>query len=357
MRLFKSLPFSLYQGNPYWVPPVPGEIEFVMDKEHHPFYKHSEADFILVESGRKTLGRVAVLHHKNFCEFHKTNTAFFFYYEAVDDQEVANLLISTAEEWCKERQIDELYGPRGFLRSNCIGLLVEGFDQQPATGMTYNLPYYQEQLVQCGFVKNTDHFSGHLDAHLDRRIHEIGKKVLSRGNFVVQNFKNKSEMEAWIPKIEVVERKAFAEILDYIPSTQEEFELLARNIIAIADPKYIKMILHGDEVAGFLIAYPNINRGLRFARGRMFPFGWLGLLLDKKFSNVIDLEGIGLMPEYQGLGGNAVLYAEIDRVLITPRFKRGEIVQIDERNFRSRSDMQTMQVVWDKVHRTFKKVL
>ena len=249
-----------------------------MDKEHHPFYKHSEADFILVESGRKTLGRVAVLHHKNFCEFHKTNTAFFFYYEAVDDQEVANLLISTAEEWCKERQIDELYGPRGFLRSNCIGLLVEGFDQQPATGMDLQPALLPGTARPMRFREKHGSFFRSPGVHIfDRRIHGGSeKKVLSRGNFVVQNFKNKSEMEAWIPKIEVVERKAFAEILDYIPSTQEEFELLARNIIAIADPKYIKMILHGDEVAGFLIAYPNINRGLRFARGTHVPIRLAG---------------------------------------------------------------------------------
>jgi hypothetical protein len=162
-------------------------------------------------------------------------------------------------------------------------------------------------------------------------------------------------MIKWIPKVDEVHHRAFADNPGYYPSTPEEFELLSENIIAIADPRYMKLIIHGEDIAGFLIAFPNINRGLQFARGKLFPFGWIGLLLDKKYSRVIDLNGVGLMPEYQGLGGNAVLYAEVDKVLYNSRFKRAEIVQVDERNFRSKSDMNTMNVQWDKRHRTYIK--
>jgi len=357
VRQFKSLPFKIYHGNSCWVPPIPGEVEFAMDRLHHPFYAHSEADFIVVESGRDTLGRILVLHNKNYCEFHKENTAFFYYYESVDDQQVADLLLSAAQDWCKKRQIKELVGSRGLLRSNCIGLLVEGFDQQPATGMTYNLPYYEKQITTNGFEKNTDHFSGYLENHINHAVHQAAKRVLERGNFSVQNFSNTDEMKAWIPKVDEIHHRAFAENPGFVPSTPAEFEELAGNIIALADPRYVKAIMHGNEIAGFIIAFPNINSGLRFARGHFYPIGWLGLLLAKKYPSVIDVEAIGLLPEYQGLGGNAVLYSELDKVIQGPRIKRAEIVQVDERNFKSKSDMQTMQVVWNKTHRTFKKVL
>ncbi|MRS02987.1 hypothetical protein EG832_07160, partial [bacterium] len=110
VQLFKSLPFKLYQGNPYWVPPIPGEIEYSLDKSRHPFYAHSEADFFVVESGRNVLGRILVIHNKNYCDFQHENTAFFYYYEAVEDQQVANLLLSAAQEWCKKRKIGEIVG-------------------------------------------------------------------------------------------------------------------------------------------------------------------------------------------------------------------------------------------------------
>jgi len=357
VRLFKSLPYKLYKENSYWVPPVPGEIDFAMDREKHPFYAHSEADFIVVEEGKKVLGRIAVLHNKHYCDFHKVKTGFFYYYEAVDDDEVAQKLLTAAQDWCKERDLDTLMGPRGLLRSNCIGMLVEGFDKQTATGMTYNLPYYQDQLAANGFVKHNDHFSGCMDQHIDQKIHDVARKVIARGHFQIHRFKSIEEMKEWIPKVDAVHHRAFAENPGFMPSTPAEFDVLARSIIALADPRYIEVIMHNNEIAGFLIAFPNINKGLRFARGRMAPFGWLGLLLDKKYSRTIDVEGVGLLPEYQGLGGNAVLYAELDHVTSGARFNHAEIVQIDERNMRSKSDMHTMSVVWNKIHRTLEKAI
>jgi len=47
------------------------------------------------------------------------------------------------------------------------------------------------------------------------------------------------------------------------------------------------------------------------------------------------LNGIGLLPQFQGLGGNVLLYAEVENTLAGAGMKRGEIVQVDERNFRS----------------------
>lgn len=357
VQLFKSLSFKLYHGNPYWVPPIPGEIEFSMDKKRHPFYAHSEADFIVVESGRDVLGRILVIHNKNYCDFHHENTAFFFYYEAVEDQQVANLLLSASEEWCKKRKIGEIVGSRGLLRSACIGLLVDGFDQQPATGMTYNLPYYEKQILACGFEKFSDHYSGILETHIDPRIHEVAKKVLSRGGFRVQTFKTKDEMKAWIPKVDEIHHRAFSKNPGFVPSTEAEFEDLASNIIALANPRYVKAIMYGEEIAGFIIAFPSINSGLRFAKGKFYPIGWLGLLLAKTYPSVIDVEVVGMLPEYQGLGGNALLYSELDKTISGRRIKRAEIVQVDERNIKSKADMDTMQVKWNKTHRTFRKVI
>jgi hypothetical protein len=328
-----------------------------MDKSRHPFYAHSEADFIAVESGRDILGRILVIHNKNYCDYHKENTAFFYYYEAVEDQQVANLVLSAAQDWCKKRKISEIVGSRGLLRSACIGLLVDGFDQQPATGMTYNLPYYQKQILDCGFEKFTDHYSGYLETHINPNIHDVAKKVLSRGKFRVQTFKTINEMKTWIPRVDEIHHRAFSENPGYVPSTHAEFEDQAGNILALADPRYVKAIMYENEIAGFIIAFPNINNGLRFARSKLYPIGWLGLLLSKAYPSVIDIEVVGMLPEYQGLGGNALLYSELDKTINGPRIKKAEIVQVDERNIKSKADMDTMNVVWNRTHRTFRKVI
>lgn len=354
---FKRLPYDLYKGNKNWVPPFPGAIEKVMTPSSHPFYAHSEADFFLVEEGSEVLGRIAVLHHRNYSALHKKEIGFFYLFECVNDQEAANLLFQSIEKWCKERNITRITGPRGFLRTDGIGLLIEGFEHMPAVGVPYNLPYYQSLVESCGYLKSHDHYSGYLDQHPDPVIHKIAEKVLARGNFSVVNFSSIDEIVAWIPRVDEVEHCAFSNNPDFYPSTPEEFELISKNILKIADPRFIKIIKHGDDVAGFIVAYLNINRAIQRGQGKLFPLGWLFFLLEKRKSKILDINGIGLRPEYQGLGGNALLYSELDKVTRLTRIKKAEIVQVDERNFRSKADMENMGVKFNKTHRTYFKDL
>ena len=357
IRLFNELPFRLYANNRFWVPPFPGEIEKVMTPEKHPFYAHSEADFFIVENDNELLGRIAVLQNRHYCEYHKAKTAFFYYFESVNDPDVSRLLFTAAEDWSRERGLDTILGPKGLLRSQGIGLLVNGFNQLPAVGIPYHQPYYQSLIEDCGFVKSTDHLSGYLDHHLDPKIHLIAEKVLSRGNFVVKDFYENHELIDWVPVVDEVQQKAFSDNPNFYPSSTEEFDLLAKNILALADPKFMKVILHNDELAGFIVAYPNINRSLQRSKGKLFPFGWLMLLNEKKRPTILDINGVGLLPEYQGLGGNALLYSEIDKVINSTHIKKAEIVQVDERNLRSFSDMQKMGISFSKTHRTYIKQL
>lgn len=357
LRKFKSLPFSLYKGNPYWVAPAPGEIERVMNPSRHPFYAHSEADFIIVENGREVLGRIAVLHNRNYCIYHHEETAFFYYFESIEDTQVAANLFDAAANWSQKRGLKTILGPRGFLRSNASGLLVEGFDAMPAMSIPYNFPYYGKLVESCGFCKAYDLYSGVLEKHPGNSIHKIAEKVLTRGHFNIVNFSNISEVAAWIPKIEDVHQASFANNPGFYPSTTEEFNLFTQDLLSIANPKYLKVILHNDMIAGFIVAYPDINKSFQRCGGHLFPFGWFLIMLERNHPTVIDINGVGLLPEYQGMGGNALLYSELDKVLSAPGLKRAEVVQVDERNFRSKSDMQNLGVTLTKTHRTFQKSL
>lgn len=354
---FVQFPFRLYKNNPYWVPPLKGELEKVMDKKHHPFYQHSDGAFFVVEDENEVLGRIAALRNNNFCKYHNVNCGFFYYFECINDPGVSSLLFGAAENWAKEHACDQMLGPKGFLRSNGLGMLVEGFNSLPAMGIPYNLEYYPELVCQSGYTKETDNFSGYLDHRLNSRLHQAADRVKQRGQFWIKNFSSKSEMKSWISRIEEVHDQAFQEYPWYYPSTPEEFQLLAENIIAISDPKMIKFIMHGDQVAGFILAYPNINKAIQRTRGRIFPLGWIDLLITRKFTPAVDLNGVGLLPQYQGLGGNALLYSEVEKVIANSGKKYGEIIQVDERNFRSKSDMDFMEVVWHKTHRTYRKSL
>lgn len=357
IRLFKKFPFDLYKNDKNWVPPLPGAIENVMTPDRHPFYAHSEADFFLLENEKEVIGRIAVIHNRNYCEHHNIKAGFFFLFDCINDQQAADLLFKTAEDWCRDRELEMITGPRGFLRSDGIGLLVGGFTHLPAMGIPYNFPYYPSLVESCGYEKDHDHLSGYLEKHPDPVIHKVAEKVLARGNFKVINFTSTDEIREWISRVDEVERRAFANNPNYYPSTPEEFELLSKNILAIADPRFIKIIKHGDDVAGFIVSYLNINKAIQRSKGKFLPFGWIHLAHEKKNSRILDINGVGLLPEYQGLGGNALLYSEVDKMTRLTKIRKAEIVQVDERNFRSKADMENLGVKFSKTHRTYIKQL
>jgi len=354
-KLFSQFPFDLYHGNPFWTPPFPGEIRLAMNRQSHPFYKHSTADFFIAHSGNDVLGRLAVLKNENYCHFHNQQIAFVYYLEMIDDSLVARSLLATAAEWAKAHNADTLLIGKGLLRSNGQGIHVKGFDLPPAMGIAYQFPYYDHLIKENGFEKETDYFSGILEHRIDPKVHQVAEKVKQRSHFWIKNFSSTKEMEKWIPLVDKVHHEAFANNPGFYPSTPEEFTLLCKNIISVAVPAYTKLIMYEEEVAGFILAYPNLGRALRATRGSGSLPSMLQLLYEKKHSHWIDMNGVGLLPKYQGLGANALLYSEVEKTIVAAGITHAEIIQVDERNFRSYSDMNTMGVEWKKTHRTYQK--
>jgi hypothetical protein len=355
-HLFTNFPFKLYQNCVNWVPPLSSELNLVLNRRKHPFYKHSLADFFVSESEGQVLGRIAVLHNRNFCNFHQEKTAFVYYFDAVDDQQIATSLFDQAVAWAKQNELDNLLGPKGFLRSNPVGLLADGFEYFPALSMPYNFSYYPGLFESFGFIKESDLLSGYLDmdSSLPPRIHEIAEKIQQRNKFWIKKFKTSAEIRPWVPLVNKVHDEAFLTNPNYYPTTPEEFKLIANDLITIAEPSLIKFIMKEDEVIGFILAYPDISRAIKEVNGKIFPLGWIKLLLEKRRTRLINFNGLGIVPKYQGLGANALLYSELEKTLRGQHFEKAEIIQVDERNFLSKSDMESLHVNWCKRHRIYR---
>ena len=106
--------------------------------------------------------------------------------------------------------------------------------------------------------------------------------------------------------------------------------MISRNFLDMADPRLTKLILHNGDIAGIIVAFPNINKSLKKCGGHLFPLGWLAVSAEKKHPTTIDLNMIGLLPQYQGLGGNVLLYSELDKLISNYRIKKAEVVQIED---------------------------
>jgi GNAT superfamily N-acetyltransferase len=351
---FFEFPFHLYRNDPHWVPPMASERASIFGG--HPFYEHSEAEYYLAENQGKVLGRIGVMHNRNHNAYRKCRTAFFGFFECVEDNAVAQDLFAAAFEWARARRLDEVIGPRGLMGSDGGGILVEGFEHRAALNENYNPPYYDRLVVQAGFHKDRDHLSGYLpgDYILPERFYRIAGQVSERRGFTIQSFRTAREVRAWVPKVAAVHQKAFVENHEYFPPSPAEVKLLTDSILMVADPRLLKLVLHAGEVVGFIIAYHDIAPALQRSGGRIWLLGWWHILQERRRAEWVNVNGIGALPEYRGLGANTLLYSELQKTVHAFGFKHIEVIQVDEFNFKSKSDMEAIGVQWYKRHRSYR---
>ncbi len=360
VRRFIDLPFQLYRDDPRWVPPFVNEVRTQLDPQRHPFYQHSQAAFFLALDGTQTVGRISVLDNARYNEYHGKRTAFFYHVDMVNDRAVSRALFAAAADWARRRGLDLLWGPKGFAPTDGQGVLVEGFDQRPAMGIPYNFSYYPDLYVDAGFEKQLDFVSAYMDRQIGLPEHfiEVAEKVRQRRGLTVRNFRNKKEMRPLIPRFANVYNQSFVEVQGYTPMTEIEIQVASQRILTVADPTMIKLLFKGDEIVGFVLAYPDLSAAIQRSRGRMWPTGWLHLMREFKRTEWINFNGAGILPQYRGVGGNAMLYAEMYKTLIDrTQYNYGDFVQVQETNMRMIQELAAVGVRPYKKHRVYRMAL
>ncbi|MBN2051446.1 MAG: hypothetical protein JW760_13420 [Spirochaetales bacterium] len=357
-RRFIRLPFSILGKEKNWVPPMEREL-FTLLSRRHPFFSHSEAAFFLASRDGEDTGRIAVLDHRPYNRHHGEQTAFFTCFDLRQDEETAEALLDAATLWARNRGLKRLLGPKGFLRSSGQGLLVEGFDYFPALGIPWNPPYYRDLLEKAGCSKVTDLLSGYIDygRRGDERLYRAAEIVRRRGAFGILAFRRRRDCKPWLPAFKELQHLAFADNPNYIPSTDREFDLMARNMMLLADLSITRFITKKEDLSGFILAFPNIGRALQRCRGKLFPSGWLQILSERKKTRALDLNALGILPRYQKQGGEALLFTELERLIRSSRYTSAEVLQIDEKNTLSRAAIEYFGVRWCKRHRIYERFL
>ncbi len=357
VRRFLDLPFSLYRESPNWVPPIRIDAAAQLNPRKHPYYEHSEAEFFIAREGGRDVGRIALLENKPYNRYHGKKQAQFYLFESVHDVEVARALFERVFERARARGLNQVVGPKGFGALDGYGMLVDGFEfRQMMTMMNYNPPYYPEFMGELGFRKEVDFVSCYLGAdkfHMDERVNAIAERAARRSGLSVKRFANKKEMLAWAPKIGETYNKAFVNNWEYYPLTDHEIKFVVDSILTIADRRLIKIILHGDDVVGFLFAFPDVSAAIQRNKGRLFPFGLIDLLLEFKRTRWVSLNGVGILPEFQGRGGNALLYSEMEKTIREAKFLHADLTQVAETAVQMRHDLENVGGVAYKNHRVF----
>jgi len=360
MREFIEFPSRLYADSPCYVSWFDRGMKRILKKEH-PFFEHSEGDFFLIRREGKTVGRTALLEPKKFNSYRNRKDARFYFIDFIDDESVVQAIAAFAEQWARSRGLNCLVGPQGFSAFTGAGILVKGFDEPASmTMMNYHYPYYAEHLEAAGFSKYKDFFSADLQASAftmpdqTRRIAEIARK---RSGLEIRNLRNRRDMKRTAYRILDIYNTAWETHEEFCPLTEKELDQIVSDVTAVTDPSLIKIFCRGEELAGFLLTFPDLTRALQRARGRLNLFTLLDIMLEKKRTRKYLVNGIGILPKYQNSAGQAMLFAEIEKTLRSRGVDSAEMTQIAETTDAMMKSIEKLHGRIYKIHRIYMKEL
>jgi hypothetical protein len=312
LRQFIRLPWKIYRDDPCWVPPLLQDMKKLLDKSKHPFFEHSTAEFFLAWHNGEPVGRIAAILNNNHNRFHNERTAFFGFFECIDDREAASALLDRAVQWAQDRGMTELRGPMSYSTNETVGLLVDGFDTSPYIMMTHNPAYYSSLIESAGFEKAMDLYAWWLSTEkgLNPKIIRVGEKVLKNEDVRVRSINLKRFWDD-VEAIKRIYNNGWSNNWGFVPMTDAEFLHMAKDLKPAVDPRVILIAEKNGEPVAFSLALPDFNQALKKINGRLFPTGLIKLLYYSRKIRQVRVLALGITKKFQNWNGlGAALYYE-----------------------------------------------
>lgn len=329
IRHFLDVPDLVYADDPNWVAPLRSEVTKLLDQKKNPFFEHGRARFWLAWRGSRPVGRISAQVNQVHLDRHQDGTGNFGFFEAIDDQQVFDALLATAEDWLRAQGMRRVVGPYSLTINDDIGVLISGFDTPPMALMAHSPPYYAPRLEQAGYRKVKDLYAYRIyrDAvNFDAiaRLDRVSERVRSKHRITIRTLDWKN-FNRDMHELLSIYNEAWRDNWGFIPVTDKEADLLVSSIKQIIRPELVAFAEMDHRTVGVLATIPNINESIADLRGRLFPFGWAKLLWRLRFDPPKSVRFMlaGVRPEFRNSAMSGTLMSMmlgkiIHNLLATP---------------------------------------
>jgi ribosomal protein S18 acetylase RimI-like enzyme len=263
------------------------------------------------------VGRIAGIIQHNYIKKWGNKYARFGWFDFIEDFDVAKALFDEVTKWAKSKGMVGLNGPLGFSDLDYEGLLIEGFNELNTMATLYNYPYYVDYYERLGLKKDADwvEFEVKVPDSIPEKAEKLSRIVKERFQLHVKDITNISEVVNKYGRevFEVIE-KAYKNLYGVTELTERQIQYYIKSYFSFLSPKFVKLVFNKDDkIVGMVVGIPSLNRALQKAKGKLFPFGFIHLLLALKKPKYLDLLLGAVLPEYQGKGVDALMMTELTR--------------------------------------------
>ena len=363
LKTFIRFNYELYKGNPYSVPDLYDDMLNTFSSKKNAAFEFCEAEYFLAYKDNKVVGRVAAIINNRANQTWDKKEVRFGWIDFIDDEEVSSALLKAVEDWGKQKGMDTITGPLGFTDMDAEGMLIEGFDQLGTMATIYNYPYYPQHMEKLGFEKDADwvEFKLYVPDQLPEKFVRISEIILQKYKLKIKKLTRKEIKEKhYGQKIFDLINEAYAPLYGFSKMTQGQIDQYVNTYLPLLDLRMVSIVETEDgELVAAGISMASLSKALQKAKGRILPFGWFYLLkaLFIKRPKVLDLLLVGVKPEYQSKGVNALLFYDLVPTFKKMGFVYGESNPELEENKKVQAQWSAFESVQHKRRRAFKKAV
>ncbi|MFN8354726.1 MAG: GNAT family N-acetyltransferase [Spirosomataceae bacterium] len=360
LRTFIYLPKLIHQHHANWVPPLYDDEWKFYDPTENRALQQSDTVLVLAYEGDKPVGRIMGIIPHEYNQLKGEQTARFYNLDCFDDASIAQALIGFVEDWARSNGATQMIGPFGFSDKDPQGAQIEGFEHLPVIATATNLPYIPTFITQQGYQKLIDCLVYRLDIpkQLPATYERVLERVLRNQQLRMIEFSSRKALKPYIVPVLRLVNETYEPLFGFVPMTEAEMKHFAAQYLPILDPAFVKVIVDttGNPVA-FVVAMPDLSKGIQKAKGKIFPFGFIHILLEARKTKQLDLLLGAVRPAYRGRG----LTILMGKRLFDEALKRG-LTYIDshlvlETNTLMRAELENLGGVVYKRYRVYEKTL
>ena len=355
-KRFICLPWRIYQNDPCWMPPLIMSQEELLGFRPHPFYERSKSRSFLVTRGGRDMGRITAIVNAGHIERYNEQRGFFGFFECDDDTAASRALFQAAGDWLHAQGMTSIRGPANPSLNYECGLLIEGFDTPPFFMMTHNRPWYPHLVEDAGFGKIEDMYAfwGAVSmlGTLDPKLTTMVAGVKERFGVTVRPL-DRSRFAEEVRMFLQIYNESLGGTWGFVPLTEHEVDHMAASLKFLIAPELALVAEINGKPVGAVFCLLDYNPRIKAIDGRLFPFGFLRLLWNKKAIKRLRAISTNVIPEYQAWGIGLVLMEALAHRFITWGLEEVEFSWVLESNHLSKRTLERGGAIVTKKYRMY----
>ena len=323
LHKFMELSRQIYKNDPFGF--IPSMDNTLQDIFQNPFFRKRSKLFLALRNNQP-IARVAAITNQGYLE----ETGLLGYFEAFEDTEATGKLFHTAINWLKDCKKNTVIGPVTFNTNQLIGVLTEGFSEEPYFMTPYNPPYYSLLLNNLGFNKAEDFYAyrWHQGIPFSEKITKVSLRAKRISGLKIRSI-NFNHLNREATTVCSILNQSMSDNWGYKPLSEIETYQILYGYKGYCEPDLMTVIEIDRQPAAICLAVPNINPLLRqYPRGLPLP---LSQPLRKKM-DTFRLAILGVVPRFRCRGLEALMILRTINTAIAKGYTGAELSLIHEKN-------------------------